>query len=150
MKVKFEVKKIKDIRTDAVASVVFEEYAESKLRWLNTLFKGSLDVVIKSKDFKGASNDAVIIYINTDSKSDRLLLAGAGKSKEVTLEKLRNSFALAAKKLNTLKLKSVGFELPDLTAIKAILNLSISDIVQAISEGVFLTQYKYNKYIHHV
>jgi leucyl aminopeptidase len=147
MKVKFEIKKIKDIRANAVASVVFEEQADSKLHWLNTLFKGSLDVVIKSKDFKGASNDAVIIYVNSDSKADRLLLGGAGKIKETTLEKLRNSFALAAKKLNTLRLKSVGFELPDLTAIKAAGNHSISDIVQAISEGVFLTQYKYNKYI---
>jgi leucyl aminopeptidase len=147
MKVKFEIKKIKDIRADAVVSVVFEEHAESKLHWLNTLFKGSLDVIIKSKDFKGVSTDSALIYVNSDSKSDRLLLAGAGKSKEVTLEKLRNSFAVAAKKLNTLKLKTVGFELPDLTAIKAIVNFSVSDIVQAISEGVFLTQYKYNKYI---
>ena len=147
MKVKFEIKKIKDVRAEAVTSVIFEENIESKFHWLNTLFKGSLDVMIRSKDFKGAANDNVLVYINSDSKSSRLLTAGLGKSKEITLEKLRLAYAKAARKLNELKLKSAGFELPDLTLIKGILNCPVSDIVQAISEGVFLSQYKYNKYL---
>jgi len=147
MKVKFEIKKIKDVRAEAVTSVIFEENVESKFHWLNTLFKGSLDVMIKSKDFKGAYNETVLNYINSDSKSSRLLTAGAGKSKEITLEKLRLLYAKAAKKLNELKLKSAGFELPDLTLIKGTLNCPVYDIVQAITEGVFLSQYKFNKYL---
>lgn len=147
MKVKFEVKKIKDIKADAVASVIFEENVDSKLHWLNTLFKGSLDVLIDSKDFKGTANENVTIYVDSDSKAKRLGLTGAGKMKETTLEKLRTAYAVAAKKLNALKLKNVGFELPDLTAIKSNINFTVTDIIQAISEGVFLTQYKYNKYI---
>ena len=147
MKVKSEIKKIKDVKAEAVASIIFEEQAESKLQWLNTLFKGSIEVLIIAKDFKGASGETSLVYVNSDSRSKRLLVAGLGKSKEVTLEKLRNTYAAVAKKLNTLKLKSVGFELPDLTSIKGITNYSISDIVQAIGEGVFLTQYKYNKHI---
>ncbi len=147
MKVKFEVKKIKDIKADAVSSVIFEDNVDTKLHWLNTLFKGSLDVLIDSKDFKGTANEPVTIYVNNDSRTKRLSLTGAGKLKEVTLEKLRTAYAVAAKELNKLKLKTVGFELPDLTAIKSVINFSVSDIIQAISEGVFLTQYKYNKYI---
>lgn len=147
MKVKFEVKKIKDVRAEAVVSMIFEENVESKFHWLNTLFKGSLDVLIKAKDFKGTDKKSVLMYINTDSKSSRLLVAGAGKSKEITLEKLRLAYAAAAKKLNSFKLKSAGFELPDLTLVKGIVNFPVSDIVQAISEGVFLSQYKYNKYL---
>lgn len=147
MKIKSEVKKIKDVRVDAVVSIVFEDQVDTKLQWLNTLFKGSLDVLIDARDFKGTPNETVLIYVNDDSKSSRMMITGIGKSKEITLEKLRNAYAVVSKKLNTLKLKSVGFELPDLTTIKGIVNCSISDIVHAISEGVFLTQYKFNKHI---
>ncbi len=147
MKIKSEIKKIKDVKAEAVASIIFEDFAEAKLQWLNTLFKGNLDALIGTKDFKGIANEMVMTYVNSDSRAHRLVLTGAGKSKEVTLEKLRNAYAVTAKKLNTLKLKSVGFELPDLTAIKSHSNCTISDIVQAISEGVFLTQYKFNKHI---
>ncbi len=51
MKVKSEIKKIKDVKAEAVASIIFEEQAESKLQWLNTLFKGSLEVLIFGKRF---------------------------------------------------------------------------------------------------
>ncbi len=147
MKLKSEIKKIKDVKADAVASIIFEDFVDTKLQWLNTLFKGSLDVLIDTKDFKGAANEIIMDYVNSDSRSHRLMVAGAGKSKEITLEKLRNTYAAAAKKLNILKLKSVGFELPDLTVIKSVVNCTISDIIQAISEGVFLTQYKFNKHL---
>ncbi len=147
MKIKSEIKKIKDVKAEAVASIVFVENVDSKLQWLNTLFKGSLDVLIDAKDFKGTASEMAMVYVDGDSRTSRLMVTGAGKSKEVTLEKLRNVYATAAKKLNNLKLKSVGFEIPDLTAVRGTINCSVSDIVHAISEGVFLTQYKFNKYI---
>jgi leucyl aminopeptidase len=147
MKIKFEVRKIKDIKADAVSSFVFEDLVDTKLHWLNTLFKGGLDVLIESKDFKASANELFITYVNGDSKTKRIMTAGLGISKEITLEKLRNAYAAAAKKFNTLKLTSVGFELPDLTLVKGIVNYSISDIVQAIFEGVFLSQYNFKRYI---
>lgn len=147
MKIKFEIKKVKDIKAEAVASFIFEDMSDPKLQWLNTLFKGNLDVLIESKDFKGATEEVNLLYVTGDIRTQRLLLVGLGKSKDITLEKLRNAYAMAAKKINTLKLSSVGFEFPDLTMIKGILNFSISDIVQAISEGVFLSQYHYRKYV---
>ena len=145
MKVKFEVKKIKDIKADAVVSFVFEDDVEQKMHWLNTLFKGNLDAVIQANDFKGTFGDTQVAYVNSDAKSKRLLTAGAGNSKEITLEKLRKVYAKASKRLNKLKLKTVGFEIPDLTLIKGIVPYSITDIVQAICEGVFLSQYNFKQ-----
>jgi len=147
MKIKFEVKKIKDVKAEAVVSVMFEDSVESKLHWLNTLFKGSLDVLINSKDLKGNLNEIIVIYVDSDARSKRLMLLGLGKSKEITLEKLRNAYATASKKFNSLKLTNIGFELPDLTVVKGTLNCPINDIIQAISEGVFLSQYNYRKYV---
>jgi leucyl aminopeptidase len=147
MKIKFEVKKIKDIRAEIVSSVTFEDSAEQKLHWLNTLYKGNLEPLMETKDFKGSANQTVTTYIGGETKTKRLQIIGLGNLKEITLEKLRIAYATAAKKLNNLKLTSVAFEIPDLSLIKSIVNLPHSDILQAICEGVFLTQYTTKKYV---
>lgn len=147
MKLKFEVRKIKDVRADAVASVVFEDDIDSKLHWLNTLFKGNLSPLIETKDFKAEPGETLTSYLNADSRTKRLMTVGLGNSKEITLEKLRKSYATASKRFNKLKLKVVGFEFPDLTNVRAIINCSIADIVQAISEGVLLSQYSFKRYV---
>jgi leucyl aminopeptidase len=147
MKVKFEVKKIKDVKADVLVSAVFEDQVDSKLHWLNTLFKGNLDAFIHSNDFKGNQNELQLTYLKNDSRSNRLLVVGVGRSKEITTDKLRRAYAVAAKKVKKLKFRTLAFELPDLTYIKNIIGLSINEIVQAITEGIFLSQYSFNKYI---
>ncbi|MEO8512632.1 MAG: leucyl aminopeptidase [Ignavibacteria bacterium] len=146
MKIKYEVKKIKDIKSDVVASVTFEDMAVTKMQWLNTLFKGILETLIETNDFKGKSGSSILSYLGPDNRSKRLLVVGMGNSKEVTLESLRKTYATAAKKLNAMKLTSVAFEVPDLAYIKSVTNASHYDIMQAICEGVFLTQYSPKKY----
>jgi len=146
MKLKFEIKKIKDVKTDAVASFTFEDSRDTKLHWLNTLFKGELATLIESADFKGNIGESTMAYINADIKAKRLLIAGLGNSKEITLEKLRLAYSAAAKRFNKLKLNSGGFEVPDLALIKSIVNYSVYDIMQAIAEGVLLSQYQIKKH----
>jgi len=146
MKTKFDVKKIKDVKADVVTSVSFEDLVEQKLHWLNTLYKGNLETLIETKDFKGAINSSVITYINGETKSKRLQIAGLGNSKEVTLNRLRNAYAFAAKKASSLKLSTAAFEVPDLGLLKSNINVSYYDLMQAICEGVFLTQYNTKKY----
>lgn len=146
MKIKYDVKKIKDIKADVVVSVTFDDHAGQKLNWLNTLFKGNLDTLIETEDFKGKSGSVVLTYLQGENRSKRLAVLGLGNSKEVTLEKLRIAYASAAKKLNKLKLTNVAFEVPDLALIKSVINHSHADIMQALCEGVFLTQYNAKKY----
>src|SRR6188768_1384707 len=124
MKIKYEVKKIKDIKADVVCSVTFEDQSVQKMQWLNTLFKGILDTLIETNDFKGKSNTTVLSYLGPDNRSKRLFVIGLGDSKKVTLESLRKAYAAAAKKLNTMKHTSVAFEVPDLAYIKSITNAS--------------------------
>lgn len=146
MKIKYEVKKIKDIKADVACSAAFEDQADQKLHWLNTLFKGTLDTLIETNDFKGKANSTVLSYLGPDNRSKRLMVLGLGNSKEVTLEALRKAYATAAKKVNKLKLNSAAFEVPDLALIKSITGASHYEVMQAICEGVFLTQYNPKKY----
>jgi leucyl aminopeptidase len=146
MKTKYEVKKIKEIRSDIVISVSFEDQVSQKLQWLNTLFKGSLDTFIESNDFKGSYNTCSLTYLGVDNKTRRLLVLGLGNSKDITLEKLRNAYAMAAKKANDLKLTIAAFEIPDLGIIKSITGQSHYNIMKAICEGVYLSQYNLKKY----
>jgi leucyl aminopeptidase len=146
MKIKFDVKKIKDIKADVVVSVTFEDQVSQKLHWLNTLFKGNLDTMIETNDFKGKANSTVLTYLQGENKSKRLMIMGLGNSKEITMEKLRSAYAVAAKKINALKFSSAAFEVPDLGLIKSVVNHSHYDIMQSLCEGVFLTQYNTKKY----
>ncbi len=146
MKIKYEVKKIKDIKAEVVCSAAFEDQAGQKLHWLNTLFKGTLDTLIETNDFKGKVNSTVLSYLGPDNRSKRLVILGLGNSKEVTLEILRKAYATAAKKVNAMKLSTAAFEVPDLALIKSITGASHYEVMQAICEGVFLTQYNPKKY----
>ena len=127
MKIKYEVKKIKDIKAEIVCSVTFEDQVSTKMHWLNTLFKGTLDTLIETNDFKGKASSSILTYLGPDNRSKRLLVIGLGNSKEVTLETIRKSYAAAAKRLNGLKLTSVGFEVPDLAYIKSKQRLTAHD-----------------------
>ena len=146
MKIKYEVKKIKDIKAEIVCAAAFEDHAVQKMTWLNTLFKGTLDTLIETNDFKGKAGSAVLSYLGQDNRSKRLIVLGLGNSKEVTLEKLRKAYAVAAKKINSMKLTSAAFEVPDLALIKSVTGANHYEIMQAICEGVFLTQYDPKKY----
>lgn len=85
MKIKYEVKKIKDIKADVVSSVTFEDQSVQKMQWLNTLFKGILDTLIETNDFKGKANTTILSYLGPDNRSKRLFVIGLGDSKKVTL-----------------------------------------------------------------
>lgn len=137
MKIKYEVKKIKDIKADVVASVTFEDQVSTKMHWLNTLFKGSLETLIETNDFLAKASTSVITYLGPDNRSKRLMVIGLGNSKEVTLESIRKAYATAARRLNKMKLTVAAFEVPDLAFIKSITNASHYEIMQAICEGVF-------------
>ena len=81
-------------------------------------------------------------YINAETRTKKTFNCRFRQTKEITLEKLRLAYAAAAKRFNKLKLNSGGFEVPDLALIKSIVNYSVYDIMQAIAEGVLLSQYQ--------
>lgn len=72
----------------------------------------------------------------------RVMVLGLGKKKYLTIDKIRDVFAIAARKIRKLNSPTVGFVLSDL-----IFNQNTaSSVVQAISEGINLGAYQFNFY----
>ena len=93
---------------------------------------------VKTKDFNADLNNLSLLY--TELKTKRILLAGLGKEKEITLEKIRSLISTATKTIQQLKLVNLSILLPKVKI------LSQEKIAEAILESVLLTNYQFDKY----
>ena len=95
-----------------------------------TLTQGAL----ASGDFKGKQAETLFLYGGAEEK--RILLLGLGQRASVKKESLRRAYAAATKAAQGKKLSSVNLLLP---------SLKESSWIDAIGEGVVLTNYAYNQ-----
>ena len=96
--------------------------------------------LVASGDFTGKRASTATAYAGSALSAPRLILAGLGVGKDVTVETLRRVAAAAAKRAASHSATSCAFVLP------AIANLAPADVAQAIAEGSMLSQYRYDTY----
>lgn len=94
----------------------------------------------KSEGFKAKENSTVILHPRSGSPAKQVILVGLGEKKKLTGETIRRASASAIKKVLSLSQKSVSILSP------SVLN-DIQKEVYAVSEGTFLSGYKFDKYI---
>ena len=131
----------KKVKSDALVVGVFKGGGLSPVgKEVNSDFNGLIKSAIKNGDFKGKSNETLMLY--TGGSSSRILLVGLGKKKEFDLEKLRQVGGTAAKVLQGKDKTSASAEIPGMDA----LNCSAADATQAFVEGAILGSYKFLDY----
>ena len=88
--VKGSICKIKD---EVVVLGVFEgeNSLSKKVLEINSSMDGQIKKVIATGDFKGKYNQKKLLYTVKGIASKRILLAGLGKGKELTLDKKLNN-----------------------------------------------------------
>lgn len=96
--------------------------------------------VLSSGDFTGARDTSAVAYTSW-KKLPRIILVGYGETGQVSLEKLRRAGALAIQRATGLKCKTLAVVQP------AIGSFTPADVAQAISEGLALGVYSYDKHI---
>ncbi len=95
-----------------------------------------------TKDFLGKEDEMLLLYVPSKGKEKRIILIGMGKKKKVDLEEVRNCYALALSVCKQKKLHTVNLLLPDLLD-----HIEDSEIVRSTAEGVFLSNYAYDKHL---
>lgn len=100
--------------------------------WENT---GS---ALDSGDISGAKDSASVVYTGS-KKSPRLILVGVGDTELLTLERFRRAAAIAVQRAIGLKAESIAVILPTN-------DLPMTDLTQAIVEGLKLGSYSFDKY----
>jgi len=97
---------------------------------------------LRKFDQKGQAGDIGVLYELAGTFATRTVLLGAGDEKKLSLKKLRDLAAKAARHLDKGGARDVSLFLPDLTVRGA----SMAAKVQAIAEGMWLGLYKFEKY----
>lgn len=100
-----------------------------------------LQGLIESKDFKGKEGEVAFIYQDRGSEP-RIAVLGLGEQDNITVEKLRRSYASLVKACCQRKCKSMNLWLP------AISSLSEEDLARGVAEGMLLANYQYDKLKH--
>jgi leucyl aminopeptidase len=148
MKVSAEKSSLKKVQADAACVFVFQDRKlfDEKMAILKKTVKNQVESLLGSKDFKGKEGEAVVLYTENKMAARRLMLVGLGEEKKLSLEKIRRGAALAAKKGQSLKLRSLAIEFPSSIGDLQTLKEEPREIAQAIAEGASLALYRFDKY----
>lgn len=112
---------------------------KGKVKWPSDLKKLSeqFHAPVTTGDFHGKEGETVLLYPE-NHKESRVLLLGLGELESITTESLRRSFSSAAKAAIKLGASSINVYVPEL------LHLSDEQLFRGVSEGIFLTNYRFH------
>jgi leucyl aminopeptidase len=112
---------------------------KQKVRWpsdLKTLAK-SYHAPVETGDFSGKEGETALLYPQS-AKESRVLLLGLGELGSITTENLRRAFSAVVKIANKLGASHLNVYVPELS------HLSDDQLFRGISEGLFLTNYRFH------
>lgn len=123
-------------RKSALAAFVFEK--ENTV--LGIAQDKKLAAQAESEGFTGKAGTSALLHPITGSPSRLVLLVGLGPRKDADMEKVRRGAALAAKKFQALSQSVISVRLPEIFSPKS--------EALAVSEGIILAAYSFDKYKH--
>jgi leucyl aminopeptidase len=142
---------LKTIHADIVACYLFEDEKvfARQCTSLDHLVAG-IATQIDASTFRGKLSETLLLFPPTLA-AKRLLLVGAGKSAELTLERIRRMAATAAKAARAQKAGSVAIMEPAPECIEAVRTDLEPDVWEnvglSLGEGAVLGLYTFGKYI---
>jgi len=140
MEVKADARKFYEIECDALVVGVFEgeSHSEGTLAELNKRIGGVLASLVENGEFTGKSGESAYIHNTGEMKARRLLLLGAGKQADFTIDNVRRMAGTAARSLRSKKARSFAFLRRS--------ELAIGESAQAATEGALLSLFDPDKY----
>ena len=139
MEIKVNVKRLEDVKTEALVIGIFEgsrELDKNSFSWDKAL-GGSIREALESGDFKGKLNQTYLIPAKGKIPAARVLLVGLGKEKEFVIDRLRQASGKSAAYLSTLGLESFNTTLH-------LLHKPLYEASQAVLEGTVLALYRFD------
>ncbi|MBH32017.1 MAG: leucyl aminopeptidase [Candidatus Marinimicrobia bacterium] len=126
-------------KADVLTVSMFKGGALSSMgRAVDRRFGKIITKAVKSGDFKGKSNETLLLF--TGGSSARLLLIGLGERKELTVEKVREAGGTMAKVIQSAGHETIASEVPGLK------KLGDAEATQAFVEGAVLGSYRFLNY----
>ncbi len=103
-----------------------------------------LSVAPAWRDFKGKSEETIVLYGPPAMDISRAMVIGLGNEKEMSAQTVRDSFATALKKCQAMGLEHIGIDLVSLARIAAKLDFSKENMAKELALAAHLCLYKYD------
>lgn len=140
MEVRAEFAKFYDVEADALVVTIYEgeKADDGALKELDERTGGIVSEMLGTDEMRGKQNDTVYIYKPGNIRAERLLLVGAGKREDFSLDTVRKVTGSAARFLRGKGARSM--------AILRRSQLEIGNSAQAAVEGVLLGLFEPDMY----
>ena len=135
---------ILDQDQDAIVVNLFEgvEMPSGATGAMDSALDGGIRKLISGGDFKGKLNQTAVLYPGDTVGSQRIILVGLGEQGALTMERVRQASATAAKKANDLGVRRLGTILHGTGAG----GLETEGAAQGVVEGSILGTYVFSDY----
>jgi len=143
MEIKARVEHISTTETDAIALGLFDGLTPpltGGVGELDAALDHEIGALLDAGEFRGKTNETLVLYTHGRIKARRVILVGLGKEEKVTLDRVRQAAATAAIKARDLGLASLTFALSSLPDFA-----SPAKLAEAISEGAVLGLYRFGE-----
>src|SRR6266571_6806125 len=110
MDVRAEFGKFYDVKADALVVTVYEgeKADDGALKELDERTNGLISELLGSDEMRGKQRDMIYVYRPANLRADRLLLVGAGKREEFSLDSVRKVVGSAARFLRGKGVRSMA------------------------------------------
>ena len=144
MKFKITSGHLKNARTKAVISFIFKEQKKlpEEIAQLDEILEGAISALKKETKFSGDFGKILTVPSLGKGKADFIILIGAGSKRDFDLDKARRLGAAAVRKMRGMKIDKAMIDAEALS-----IKDEDPDVAQAITEGVILGNYRFDKYI---
>ncbi len=135
---------LKNARIKAVVSFVFQEdkFFSEEVATVDRLLDGSISKVKRDTKFSGKEGEVLVVPTFDKLKFDYMILIGAGSKRKANLDRARVLGSIAAKKMKQMKIQKFLLDGESLIPVKE----KEDKIAQALTEGVILGNYVFDKY----
>jgi leucyl aminopeptidase len=136
---------ITEIKTGAIILGCYQDtkHLDDIARTLDRVLKGTISNLIKQGDIKGKSGEYTLLYSNGLIPTDRIIIAGMGKKKDLTVNKISETVADTCRQLRQKGVTSITM-IPLGTGIN---HIKTASAAQAIAEGVILGLYRFRRHM---
>ncbi|MBK3331996.1 leucyl aminopeptidase [Persephonella atlantica] len=135
---------LKNARVKGVVSFLFKEQKKFPLeiQELDEVLDGAVSQIKRELKFDGSEGKFMVVPTFGKGKTDFVIIFGAGSKKDFNLDKARRLGALSVKKLKELKIDRFLID-GEALSVKD----SQGDTAQALTEGIILGGYRFDKYL---
>ena len=132
-------------QTDMLVVGMFSdvEKLDSLNKLLNEKLDGAIEQLLKLGDFKAKEKTCAVVYGNRLVGAKRIMLVGLGDKKKATLDTIRKSAALAAKKAVDTKAEKIGLALHNAFGGR----FDLSTVGRVCAEGTYFGSYRYDEFV---